>query len=70
MFPWGDFALESCAEVTELWSGMDTIKDKSELSLGDKPVSKTRGILYGNTSDRWNSDNCFFILMTSHYTMG
>ncbi len=30
---------------------MDTIKDKSKLSPGDNSVSRTEGILHGNTSD-------------------
>lgn len=41
MFPWDGFASESCAGVTELWSGMDIIKDKSELNCGDNHVSNT-----------------------------
>lgn len=59
MFPWGGFALESCAGVAELWSGVDTMKDKPELSPCDNPVSNIEGILHGNTSDWWYSDNCF-----------
>lgn len=69
VFPCGGFAPESLSGVSELCSGVDTIKDQSELSRGDNPVSRTEVFSLG-THQTDGIQITVFIPVSSHYTLG